>query len=154
MRSVDEWFDRYSQDHRNPTNRFIHWIGVPAILWSLMVALWVIPVPPSVGRPGFWCGMAMVAAFAFYWKLSKPVGLAMLAVFVVFGLLTEYLYRMLGPHDLFRIAAGVFVAAAIGLFVGHRIEGGRPSFLGDPKYLLIAPAWLAGRIMRRFDIAW
>ena len=152
MRSVNEWFGNYSQDHRHPTNRLIHWICVPLILWTVMAALWVIPVPPSIGRPGFWCGMAMVAAFAFYWKMSKPVGIAMLIVFVVFGLLTEVLYRVLGPVDLLWLAIGVFVVAWIGQFIGHHIEGARPSFLTDLAYLLIGPAWLAGKVMRRLHI--
>ena len=152
MRSVNEWFGNYSQDHRHPTNRLIHWICVPLILWSVMAALWVIPVPPSIGRPGFWCGMAMVAAFAFYWKMSKPVGIAMLIAFVVFGLVTEILYRTLGPGDLLWLAIGVFVVAWIGQFIGHHIEGARPSFLTDLAYLLIGPAWLAGKLMRRLNI--
>jgi uncharacterized membrane protein YGL010W len=154
MRSVNEWFGNYSKDHRNPTNRLIHWICVPAILWSVLAALWVIPVPPSIGRPGFWCGMAMIAAFAFYWKMSKPIGIAMLIVFVVLGLITEGLYRTLGPGDLLWLAIGVFVVAWIGQFIGHIIEGARPSFFTDLAYLLIGPAWLAGKLMRRMNIAY
>jgi uncharacterized membrane protein YGL010W len=154
MRSVHEWFGNYSQDHRHPTNRLIHWICVPLILWSVIAAIWVIPVPQSIGRPGFWAGMAMVAAFAFYWKMSKPIGLAMLIVFVVLGLLTEWLYRTLGPLDLLWLAIGVFVLAWIGQFIGHVIEGARPSFFTDLAYLLIGPAWLAGKAMRRFNIGY
>jgi uncharacterized membrane protein YGL010W len=154
MRSVHEWFGNYSQDHRHPTNRLIHWICVPLILWSVIAAIWVIPVPQSIGRPGFWAGMAMVAAFAFYWKMSKPIGLAMLIVFVVLGLFTEWLYRTLGPGDLLWLALGVFVLAWIGQFIGHVIEGARPSFFTDLAYLLIGPAWLAGKAMRRFKIGY
>jgi uncharacterized membrane protein YGL010W len=154
MRSVNEWFGNYSQDHRHPTNRLIHWICVPAILWAVIAALWVIPVPPSIGRPGLWCGLAMIGAFAFYWKMSRPLGLAMLLVFVVFGLITEGLYRWLGPTDLLWLALGVFVIAWIGQFIGHHIEGARPSFFTDLAYLLIGPAWLAGKLMRRLGIAY
>lgn len=154
MRTVNDWFGNYSKDHRHPTNRMIHWICVPAILWSVIAALWVIPVPTSVGRPGFWAAMAMVASFAFYWRMSKPVGFAMLLVFVAFGLLTEWLYRTLGPTDLLWLALAVFVVAWIGQFIGHKIEGARPSFFTDLAYLLIGPAWLAGKVMRRFNIAW
>lgn len=154
MRTVNDWFGNYSKDHRHPTNRVIHWICVPAILWSVIAALWVIPVPAAVGRPGFWAAMAMVASFAFYWRMSKPIGFAMLIVFVALGLLTEWLYRTLGPSDLLWLALAVFVVAWIGQFIGHKIEGARPSFFTDLAYLLIGPAWLAGKLMRRFNIAW
>jgi uncharacterized membrane protein YGL010W len=53
-----------------------------------------------------------------------------------------------------ELAAAVFVIAWIGQFVGHRIEGARPSFLTDLVYLLIGPAWLVGKIMRRAGIAY
>jgi uncharacterized membrane protein YGL010W len=152
MRSVDDWFSHYGDDHRHPLNRAIHWICVPAILWAVVAALWLVPVSPSIGRPGFWCGLAMVGAFAFYWRLSRPLGAAMLLVFVLFGFATEGLYRTLGPQHLLALAIGVFVLAWIGQFIGHRIEGRRPSFLTDLAYLLIGPAWLAGKVMRRFGL--
>ena len=152
MRSLDEWLESYSEDHRNPLNRIIHWVCVPAILWAVMAALWAIPVPASIGRPGFWCGMAMIAAFAFYWRRSRPIGIAMLIVFVVFGLLTEWLFRSIGPNQLLWAAASVFVIAWIGQFIGYLIEGARPSFSTHIVYLLIGPAWLADKLMRRFGI--
>ena len=153
MRSVNDWFGGYSADHQNATNRLIHWVCVPAILWAAVAALWLIPVPAMIGRPGFWCGLAMVAAIAFYWRLSHALGIAMFIVFVVLGASSEALYRSLGPSHLLGLAIVVFVLAWIGQFVGHLIEGRRPSFLTDLSYLLIGPAWLTGKIMRRIGIA-
>jgi uncharacterized membrane protein YGL010W len=154
MRSVNEWFANYSADHQNPTNRLLHWICVPAILWAVIALLWLLPIDPSFGRQGFWCGLVMVAAFAFYWRLSHALGIAMFVVFVVFGLATDGLYRLLGSTHLLWLAIGVFVLAWIGQFIGHAIEGRRPSFLTDLAYLLIGPAWLAGKLMRRLGIAY
>jgi uncharacterized membrane protein YGL010W len=154
MRSIHDWFEGYGADHQHPTNRAIHWICVPAILWTVIAALWVVPVSPRFGRPGFWCGLAMVAAFAFYWRLSRPLGAAMLCVFVLFGLVTEGLYRVLGPQSLLGLAAAVFVVAWVGQFLGHRLEGRRPSFLTDLAYLLIGPAWLVSKLMRRLGVAY
>jgi uncharacterized membrane protein YGL010W len=153
-RPVERWFDNYSADHQNATNRLIHWICVPAILWSVIAALWLVPVAPTIGRAGFWCGLVMVGAFAFYWRLSRPLGVAMLVVFIAFGLLTEWLYRELGRGGLLKLAIAVFVVAWIGQFVGHKIEGRKPSFLTDLAYLLIGPAWLAGKVMRRIGVAY
>lgn len=154
MRSINEWFGSYSADHQHPTNRLIHWVCVPAILWAVIAGLWLIPISPWIGRPGFWCGLAMVAAFTFYWRLSRALGAAMLGVFMVFGLLTEGLYRTLGPAHLLWLALGVFVLAWLGQFIGHRIEGRRPSFFTDLAYLLIGPAWLTGKLMRRIGMSY
>jgi uncharacterized membrane protein YGL010W len=153
-REVDRWLGNYSQDHRSPTNILIHWICVPLILWTVVALLWVAPVPAWLGRPGFWAGVAMFAALTFYLRLSRALGLAMFVAFVVLGLITEGLYRWLGPPNLMWLAVAIFVAAWIAQFVGHQVEGKRPSFLTDLAYLLIGPAWIVAKIMRRMHIAY
>ena len=42
----------------------------------------------------------------------------------------------------------VFVLAWIGQFIGHLIEGKRPSFFKDLQFLLIGPAWLMAFVYR------
>ena len=155
MRIIHDWFGSYSADHLNATNRAIHWVCVPAILWCVIAALWVVPVPAMIGRAGFWAFIAMFAAFLFYYfKLSRPMGLAMAVVFIVFSLVAELAYRALGPRHLLMLAIALFVLAWIGQFVGHLIEGRRPSFFTDLAYLLIGPAWLAGKLMRRIGLTY
>ena len=151
-REVDRWLGNYSEDHRHPTNVLIHWICVPAILWTVMAFLWVIPVPEAIGRPGLWAGVGMFFAMLFYLRLSRPLAFGMLAAFVLLGLVTEGLYRVLGPMPLFALAAGVFVVAWIAQFVGHHIEGRRPAFFTDLAYLLIGPAWIVAKLMRRMGM--
>jgi uncharacterized membrane protein YGL010W len=153
-REVDRWLGNYSEDHRNSTNILIHWICVPLILWTVVALLWVIPVPAVLGRAGLWAGVAMFLSLTFYLRLSRPLGFAMVVVFVVLGLITEVLYENLGAANLLWLAIGVFVAAWIAQFIGHKIEGKRPSFLTDLAYLMIGPAWLAAKIMRRFGLAY
>jgi uncharacterized membrane protein YGL010W len=96
----------------------------------------------------------MVGVLTFYWRLSRPLGAAMIALFVALALITHFAYDALGPARLLELAAVVFVLAWIGQFVGHKIEGARPSFLTDLVYLLIGPAWLVGKVMRRAGIAY
>ena len=49
-----------------------------------------------------------------------------------------------------QLAVAVFVVAWIAQFIGHKIEGKKPSFLTDLVYLLIGPAWILGKVYRRF----
>jgi uncharacterized membrane protein YGL010W len=152
MRSVNDWFSGWRRP--NPTNVLIHWICVPAILWAAIALLWLLPVPASIGRAGLWSALVMVGAITFYWRLSRPLGAAMFVVFVLLALFTEWLYQTLGRPTLFWSAIAVFVVAWIGQFVGHILEGRRPSFFTDLAYLLIGPAWLTGKIMRRFGLSY
>lgn len=151
-RSMRDWLDSYSRDHQHPTNRLLHWICVPLIVWCAVAMLWTVPVPSMLGRPGFWSVGVQVLAFAWYWKHSRRLAGALLIVFVLLDLLTELLYRQLGPAALLWSALGVFAVAWVGQFVGHAIEGRRPSFLTDLAYLLIGPAWLMDKLLRRLGL--
>jgi uncharacterized membrane protein YGL010W len=64
-----------------------------------------------------------------------------------------YALTLLGEGTLV-VSAVVFVAAWIGQFVGHAIEGSRPSFLEDVRSFLVGPAWVLGFVYRRFGIAY
>ena len=148
-RAIDRWFASYSGDHQNATNQQIHVVCVPAILWSVIALLWCIPTPDSWFRQGIWAGLAMFGAWAFYHRASRALGFGMLAVFVAMGWATKFLHDALGTSGLLYLAIGVFVVAWIGQFIGHKIEGRKPSFLTDLTYLLIGPAWVLAKLFRK-----
>ena len=140
-RRIDELFARYGESHRNPANKAIHWVCVPLITWSVIALLWS------------WTPIAayalIAASIAFYALLSPVIAVGMLGVSAAL----VHPLTFLGTHALLA-AIVVFVAAWIGQFIGHRIEGRKPSFLDDVKFLLIGPAWLLGHVYRRFGIAY
>jgi uncharacterized membrane protein YGL010W len=139
VRRVDQWFERYGESHRNSANKAIHWICVPLITWSVLAALWAwSPVAAYIG---------IALALAFYAWLSPSIALGMLAVLA----LMVYPLTRLGAN-VPVVAAVVFVLAWIGQFIGHMIEGRKPSFFEDVKFLLVGPAWLLGFIYRRAGI--
>jgi uncharacterized membrane protein YGL010W len=152
MRTMQDWIDSYSADHRNPTNQVFHWFCVPPIVWSVIALLWAIPVPFSSLRPGSWAVLVMVLAFYWYWRRSHRLAIGLLIAFAVLGLLTNFLYWRLGAAQLSYWAVGAFVVAWIGQFIGHKIEGHKPSFLTDLSYLLIGPAWLMSKLYRKLGV--
>jgi uncharacterized membrane protein YGL010W len=139
MRKVDELFERYGESHRHPTNEAIHWICVPLITWSVLAALWA--ASPAVAYAG------IALAVAFYAWLSPQIAIGMLALFA----LMVYPLTLFGSSTL-AVAVAVFVIAWIGQFVGHAIEGRKPSFFEDVKFLLVGPAWLLHFVYRRAGI--
>ena len=58
----------------------------------------------------------------------------------------------LGEDFLMYSAISVFGISWILQFIGHKIEGKKPSFLKDIQFLLIGPAWLLGFIYRKMGI--
>jgi uncharacterized membrane protein YGL010W len=141
MRKVDELFARYGESHRNPTNKAIHWVCVPLITWSVIALLWS------------WTPIAAYAlialSVAFYAFLSPAIAIGMLGVSAAL----VYPLTLLGARALVA-AVVVFVLAWIGQFIGHKIEGRKPSFFEDVKFLLVGPAWLLGHAYRKLGIAY
>ena len=57
-----------------------------------------------------------------------------------------------GALPLWSVCLFLFVAAWIGQFIGHAIEGKRPSFFKDVQFLMIGPLWLLADVYRRLGI--
>lgn len=148
-RPIDRWFASYSGDHQNPTNQKIHYFAVPTILWTVTALLWCVPVPGTWFVSGFWAAFASFGAWMFYNRASRRLGYGMLAVFVAMLWFNRWLHAAIGLGLLLKVAVAVFVIAWIAQFVGHKIEGKKPSFLTDLVYLLIGPAWVLAKGYRK-----
>ena len=153
MKTADEWFAAYGVSHRNPTNKAIHWICVPAIVFSLLGLMWAIPLPNAISSISPWLNVATVfiaLALVYYAILSITLTLGMLLY--VAACLWGIDALMALPWPLWQSCLAIFVAAWIGQFIGHKIEGAKPSFFEDIQFLLIGPIWLLGFIYRKLGI--
>ena len=139
MRRVDALLERYGESHRHPRNKAVHWVCVPLITWSLLAMMWWLSPAAAYALIGL--------ATLYYLSLSFTLAIGMLAV----AALMVFPLTQLGAATL-PVAVAVFVAAWIGQFVGHRIEGRKPSFLEDLRFLLVGPAWLLADAYRRLGI--
>ena len=153
MRTVSDWLSEYGSSHQNPTNKLLHWICVPPIVLAAMGFLWSVPVPAVFAHLSPWLNwatLAAVAAVIYYLALSPALALGVLIGFMVLLGLTQLLAQL--PWPLWLTSLVIFVVAWIGQFVGHAIEGKRPSFFKDLQFLLIGPLWLLAAAYRRFSV--
>jgi len=152
MKTAQQWYDEYAVSHQNETNQKIHYICVPAIFFSIVGMIMSIPsgfiqntlgiANPMIGN---WASVLMVFLLIFYIRLSFTLFLRMLG----FGVLTIIGNYYLGQYlPLFISSLVIFVAAWIGQFYGHHIEGQKPSFIKDLQFLLIGPAWVLEKLSR------
>lgn len=154
MRTMQQWLDEYGESHRHPANKTIHWICVPAILFSVLGLLWLVPIPPFAEPLGPWAnGATLVLALAAIWYaiLSPPLALGM-ALIAALMLAAIHQLPLSFPFPPWTLFAAIFVVAWIGQFIGHRIEGRKPSFFKDVQFLLIGPAWLLADLYRHLGI--
>ena len=151
MRTIHQWLDAYGASHRHPCNKRIHWLCVPAIFFVVYGLVRCLPQPDFFG-PLSWAALLLLMAVGYYFVLSKTlaVGFVVWAALVYGG--NEWLLAGLGRGGLFWLSAAVFVVAWVGQFMGHHIEGKKPSFLQDVQFLLIGPAWLMAFVYRKLSI--
>lgn len=140
MRTATHWFEAYGESHQNPLNKAIHWVCIPAITWSLLALLQLVPFPVEAGPLGHWGTVFALVAMAFYATLSPTILVGMTLIGGACLALNAWLAAAGAP--LFTLAVGVFVISWIAQFYGHHVEGKKPSFFEDLQFLLVGPAWL------------
>lgn len=151
MKTTQEWLDKYGESHTDPTNKLIHWLCIPAIVVSLLGILSSVPMPWSVQHINL-ATLFLAFSLGFYSLLSKRlmfgmvvVGSACYAAAVALGTLSI---------PLWVTSLGIFAVAWVFQFIGHKIEGKKPSFLVDVQFLLIGPLWLLSYIYKKLGIAY
>ncbi len=152
MRKLRSWLDEYGESHQDHTNKAIHWICVPVIFFSIVGLLYSVRLPIMLrDRPYNLAIFALLAVTIYYfmlsWKIS--IGMFLFSVLCLYG--CKYIERH-APIPLWQISIILFVAAWVGQFVGHKIEGKKPSFLKDFQFLLIGPAWLMSFVYKKLGI--
>lgn len=160
MRKIDSLLLEYGESHRNPTNKAVHWICVPAIMFSLLGLLWNVPAGPLNLIPGLhdvywanWSVLLLLFASVYYLRLSVPlfIGMVLISLAMIYGNLA---LNELGSSAHLAISFGIFVVAWVGQFIGHKIEGKKPSFIKDVQFLLVGPAWLMHFIFKKVGITY
>jgi uncharacterized membrane protein YGL010W len=140
-RKVDRLLVHYALSHQNPRNEAIHFVAIPLILLSLLGLLYA-------AHP--WAAYAfVVASMVYYATLSITFLMAMAAVSAVALLLVRAMGGLVLP-----LSAAIFVAAWIAQFVGHKIEGKKPSFFEDLQYLWVGPLFVLAKLFGRLGLRW
>ena len=158
MRTIHEWLEEYGESHQNPINKMIHWVCVPFILLSLLGLLSSLSFPLDISFTLFdisvslsWSIVLIAIATLFYVSLSFSLTIGMLLISSIALVINHYLSTMI-DLELWKTSLIIFVLAWVGQFLGHKIEGKKPSFFQDIQFLLIGPAWLLSFIYNKLNI--
>ncbi len=154
MQSLDSLLEEYGESHKNLANKLLHWLAVPTIVWTIIALLWSIPFPFDTGieaLPLNWATIGLLLAQIYWFRLSISLGLGLL-FFNILMIQFTVLVPQLTSWPLWKLALVVFVVAWIFQFIGHAIEGKRPSFFRDLQFLLIGPAWLMAFLYRTLGL--
>lgn len=158
MKNAQQWFDEYGESHQNATNKLIHWICVPSIFFSVVGLLASIPsnflkdlFSPELAPYIHFGTLLILIGSVFYLTMSFTIFIGMLLVSALVLLGNAWLADVM-PIPLWATCLIIFVLAWIGQFIGHNIEGKKPSFFKDLLFLLVGPAWLLGFVYKKLGV--
>lgn len=152
MKTLVDQLSQYADYHRDGRNILTHFMGVPMILWAVVILLsrpaWVLEGGGWVLSPAV---LAALAASVYYMLLDTRYGISLavvLALMLAAGawLAQQTLSLWLGT------GIGLFVVGWIIQFVGHYWEGRKPAFMDDIVGLLIGPLFVLAEM--GFALGW
>ncbi|MES2412400.1 MAG: Mpo1-like protein [Pseudomonadota bacterium] len=141
LRRVDQLLAHYEESHRHPGNEVIHFIAIPLIMLSLVGMLFALH--PLVAY-------AFVAASMVYYARLSVVFLVTMALVSVLAIALVF---AMGSRVL-PISIAIFVGAWILQFIGHKMEGRKPSFFEDIQYLWVGPLFVLSKLFIKLGVRW
>lgn len=146
MKSLTEQLATYASYHRDRRNIGTHFIGIPMILFSIILLLsrpiWLtnpmVPVTPAL--------IASIVVGLYYLRLDIPLGLFMCIILVSMLKIAEPL-AMGTTGNWLSWGIGLFVVGWIFQSIGHIWEGKKPAFFDDLIGLIIGPLFVAAELV-------
>jgi uncharacterized membrane protein YGL010W len=143
---MDSFFARqlatYASYHRDERNRATHFIGIPAIVFAILV-------PLALARSGGISAAMVVAVLAVIgWiALDRVIGLAMAVVMLPMLIVAEWIARSYGSGTAWIVFAVFFVGGWIFQLVGHMWEGRRPALADNLFQAFIGPMFIMAEVL-------
>jgi len=146
----------YASVHRDRRNKATHFIGIPVIVFSLLLVLtlWRLQLGDREVS-----GALVVAVLAVlgWMTLDLGIGLVMAALMLVAWYAAEGLAAALGTGSTWGAFLVLFVGGWVLQFLGHHYEGKRPALLDNIFQAFIGPMFLVAETMvalgQRRDLA-
>lgn len=148
FKTIEEYMTEYGESHHHPTNKTIHHICVPVIFFSVIGILKALPVPSS--WPLYLDVSTVMSVFVMLFYLMLRNVRVFIGMFLMI-LPMHVLLEILRPR-FFLLSIGLFIVGWIVQFIGHKIEGKKPSFLKDVFFLLIGPIWVLKAFCQKIGI--
>jgi uncharacterized membrane protein YGL010W len=142
----------YASYHRDARNRATHFIGIPAIVFSILaaLALWRIPVA-GMDLSAAWV-VALLALLGWI-ALDRSIGLAMAIMMVPMLLVAEWIARSFDTAAIWWTFAVFFVGGWVFQLVGHAaFEGRRPALMDNLFQAFVGPMFIMAEVLMMFGL--
>ena len=145
MKNLEENLTQYAAYHRDRRNIATHFVGVPMIVFAIILALATASFQAGAVAVTL-AAVVSIALCAYYFRLDWAFGLTMaIVLFAMCAAASEMTARMSTLAAL-GWAAAIFVAGWALQFLGHRFEGMKPAFYDDIMQLVIGLLFVCAEV--------
>jgi uncharacterized membrane protein YGL010W len=137
----------YASVHRDPRNKATHFVGIPIIVFSLLLALSLWKLNLGVGEDASMAMVIGVIAALGWIALDLGIGLVMAALLLVAWYAAEALAGALGHAGTWTAFGVLFVGGWVLQFLGHHYEGKRPALIDNIFQAFVGPMFLVAEAM-------
>jgi uncharacterized membrane protein YGL010W len=136
----------YSSHHRDHRNRATHFIGIPAIALSVLLALalWRVELG-DLPVSGAW--LIGIAAAVGWIALDRTIGVAMAVAILPMIVFADWFAGSYAASSTWWLFAILFVGGWALQLVGHAFEGRRPALVDNLFQAFIGPMFLMAEIL-------
>jgi uncharacterized membrane protein YGL010W len=136
----------YARVHRDARNKATHFIGIPVIIYSVLLALtqWQFEL---AGHHTSAAAVVAVLGVLGWMTLDVGIGLVMAVIMLLMWYAAEALAGALGPTSTWIGFAALFIGGWALQFVGHHYEGKRPALLDNLFQAFVGPMFLVAEIL-------
>ena len=137
----------YARYHCTAGNCALHWLGIPAIFFAVLVILALRLVP--IGDHGISAGTLLLIPAVMLWlALDVGTGSVLLVMVAPLAATAEWVARTGSITLALSIALAFFAAGWLCLIVGHVVfEGRRPAFVADVRLMFIGPMFIVAKAL-------
>ena len=155
--NVVPFYAAYGSYHHNTTNKTIHIVGVPAIVWSFLLFFTLappLPVEPISPLPALsltWGAPLVLILIALYTAMDVAVGLFATVLLGVSYCGANLYLDVFGATSTLHMAVGIQVVGWGTQFLGHAVfEKRRPALFDNLLQVFIAPFFVMLEILFLF----
>lgn len=146
MKSIAAHMAEYSSYHRDWRNRATHFLGVPTIIFSILIPMHMVEIAMLGDFPVTLATLFMGGWGIYYLILHVPIAVTLLLVLAPVYWYAWHIVQTYDTQTTWLIFGVVFVGAWIVQIIGHKIEGNKPALLNNLFQIFVAPLFLTAEV--------
>lgn len=141
MKTLEESMASYAAYHRNRWNKLAHFIGVPAIVFAILIPMAWIDLGAGLNLARIFAAAVLIC----YFLLDAALALAMTALAAALLYAAERVAGMSAWTGWTSFAA-FFIGGWVFQLVGHLFEGRKPALMDNLFQIFVAPIFLVAEV--------